>query len=112
MTAFLGRYTDPEAGREIERRIASVGQKGLDEITPQMKELAIPTLVVWGTDDQFFALEWAYWLRDNVPGVTEVVEIEDGKLFFVDERAEEFVPHVSRHWRAHAEALAKEGAGR
>ncbi|MGH2808828.1 MAG: alpha/beta fold hydrolase, partial [Actinomycetota bacterium] len=72
--SFLGRYADPEAGREIERRVAAVAGEDLSVITPQMRALTIPTLVVWGTNDQFFALDWAYWLRDNVPGVTKVVE--------------------------------------
>jgi pimeloyl-ACP methyl ester carboxylesterase len=112
VAAFLGRYTNPDAGKEIEQRIAAVAQKDLREVTEGMKKLRIPTLVVWGTDDDFFALEWAYWLRDNVPGVTEVVEIEGGKLFFVDERGDELATHVRKHWIAHPEGAATEGAVR
>ena len=33
------------------------------------RELTVPTLVVWGTGDEFFELRWAYWLRDTIPGV-------------------------------------------
>jgi pimeloyl-ACP methyl ester carboxylesterase len=112
VTAFLGRYTDPEAGREVERRIAAVAKGDLSEITPRMRELTIPTLVVWGTNDTFFGVEWAYWLRDNVPGVSEVVEIDGGKLFFVDERGKEFAGHVLRHWQAHPHSAVREGASR
>ena len=101
VTAFLGRYSDPEAGKEIERRIASVAQSDLSAITPAMRTLTIPTLVVWGTDDAFFDLKWAYWLRDNVPGVSEVIEIDGGKLFFVDERGAELAKHILRHWQTH-----------
>jgi pimeloyl-ACP methyl ester carboxylesterase len=105
VSAFLGRYKDPAAAREIERRIASVAESGgLTEIEEEIKALNVPTLVVWGTGDKFFDVSWAYWLRDNVAGVTEVVEIEGGKLFFVDERADELVPHLTRHWAAHADA--------
>jgi len=110
--AFLGRYADPKAGKEIERRIVGVGESDLSALTPLLRELSIPTLVVWGTDDNFFALEWAYWLRDNVPGVTEVVEIEGGKLFFVDERGSELADHLRRHWRAHSDSAVAEGAAR
>ena len=99
--AFLGRFADPEAARELERRIGSVAEVGLMAIEEELKAFDVPTLVVWGTGDHFFDVEWAYWLRDNVPGVTEVVEIPEGKLFFVDERADELIPHLARHWAAH-----------
>ena len=49
----------------------------------------MPTLIVWGTDDAFFHLKWGRWLRDTIPGATELVEIEGGRLFFPDERAAE-----------------------
>jgi pimeloyl-ACP methyl ester carboxylesterase len=59
-------------------------------------------LVVWGTGDILFRVRWAYRLRDTIPGVTEVVEIEGAKLFFPDERAIDLVPHLRRHWAAQA----------
>jgi hypothetical protein len=45
-------------------------------------------------------LSWARWLRDTIPGVTGIVEIEGAKLFFPDERAAALVPHLQRHWEA------------
>jgi hypothetical protein len=47
-----------------------------------------------------FELRWAYWLRDTIPGVTEVVELEGAKLFFPDERGAELASHLRRHWSA------------
>ena len=58
----------------------------------------MPTLVVWGTGDVFFDVKFAYWFRDTIPGVTEVVELDGAKLFFPDERAAELVPLLRRHW--------------
>ena len=57
-----------------------------------------------GTGDVFFKPKWAYWLRDTIPGVTEVVEIEGARLFLPDERADELVFHLSRHWATHTPA--------
>ena len=57
--------------------------------------------MVRGTADPFFPMKWAHWLRDAIPGATGVVEIPDGKLFFPDERAEEFAAAILPHWRAH-----------
>ena len=61
----------------------------------------MPTLIVWGTGDRFFHRKWAYWLRDTIPGATEVVEIAGARLFFPDERAAEFTAALRRHWDAH-----------
>jgi hypothetical protein len=41
-------------------------------------------------------------LRDTIPGVTEIVEIEGAKLYFPDERAADLIPHLLRHWDATA----------
>ena len=108
--AFLGRYRDPKAGREIEKRIAAVAEDSLIKIEDQMRALEVPTLVVWATADNFFDIKWAHWLQENVPGVTEVIEIEGGKLFFVDERGSELAAHLKQHWAAHPEAYVASGA--
>jgi pimeloyl-ACP methyl ester carboxylesterase len=68
------------------------------EVEPALRELRVPTLVVWGTGDEFFDVKWAYWLRDTIPGVTEVVELEGAKLFFPDERGAELAPYLAKHW--------------
>jgi pimeloyl-ACP methyl ester carboxylesterase len=101
--AFVGPVAGtPEAARGFERLLAALGPDDLVEVAPALKELTVPTLVVWGTADDFFEVKWAYWLRDTIPGVTEVVEVPGAKLFFPDERPEDLVPHLRRHWAAHA----------
>ena len=66
-----------------------------------LSRLQVPTLIVWGTADKFFRRKWAYWLRDTIPGASEVVEIDGGRLFFPDERATEFTAALRRHWDKH-----------
>ncbi|MEU5861141.1 alpha/beta hydrolase [Nonomuraea sp. NPDC047529] len=88
----------PGGGRAFERLLASIDAAHLVAIEPQLTVLTVPTLVVWGTGDTFFDVSWAHWLRDTIPGVKEVVEIEGGRLFFPDERAAELVPHLRRFW--------------
>ncbi|MEC3979980.1 alpha/beta fold hydrolase [Amycolatopsis sp. H20-H5] len=99
----LRAYVEPvfgtaTAARQFERLVLSLDAADLVAIEPRLKELTVPTLVVWGTDDPNFAVSWAYWLRDTIPGVLEVVEIDGAKLFFPDERPEDLVPHLLRHW--------------
>ena len=92
----------PQAGRDVERFIASFDAEHLVSIEPRLRRQEVPTLIVWGTGDVFFDLSWAYWLRDTIPGAHEVVEIEGARLFFPEERAADLVPHLRRHWSGHA----------
>ncbi|QFY06861.1 alpha/beta fold hydrolase [Nonomuraea phyllanthi] len=97
--AYLRPILDkPGGGRALERMLTAIDAKHLVAIEPQLTVLSVPTLVVWGTGDVFFDVRWARWLRDTIPGVKEVVEIEGGRLFFPDERAGELVPHLRRFW--------------
>ncbi|KAA2261166.1 alpha/beta hydrolase [Solihabitans fulvus] len=90
----------PERARHFERFLISVTAEDLLAAEPALRELAVPTLVVWGTADDFFALDWAYWLRDTIPGVTKVIEIEGGKLFFPEEHGGELAALLRDHWAA------------
>jgi len=51
-----------------------------------LKALRVPTLIVWGLKDIFFDRKWAYWLKDTIPGAKRVVEVEDARLFFPEDR--------------------------
>jgi pimeloyl-ACP methyl ester carboxylesterase len=90
----------PRAARQFERMLSALEPSDLLAAEPALARLTVPTLIVWGTGDTFFDVSWAYWLRDTIPGVTEVVELAGARLFFPDERAEELAPHLLRHWRA------------
>ena len=90
----------PERARQFERMLGALEPTDLLAAEPALAKLDVPTLVVWGTADPFFELRWAYWLRDTIPGVTEVVELPGAKLFFPHERAADLVPHLRRHWSA------------
>jgi pimeloyl-ACP methyl ester carboxylesterase len=95
-----------ESARQFERLLTSVRARDLLAAEPALARLGVPTLIVWGTGDVFFRRKWAYWLRDTIPGATEVVEIDGGRLFFPDERADELTAALRRHWEAHAGAAA------
>ena len=90
-----------EAARQSQRLLTSLHARDLLAVEPALARLQVPTLIVWGTSDMFFRRKWAYWLRDTIPGATEVVEIDGGRLFFPDERAAELTAALRRHWDAH-----------
>ena len=88
----------PEAARQSQRLLTSLHARDLLAAEPALARLQVPTLIVWGTKDMFFRTKWAYWLRDTIPGASEVVEIDGGRLFFPDERAAELTAALRRHW--------------
>ena len=91
----------PERAREFERLLVALDPGDLKAVEPQLRELQVPTLVVWGTDDPFMDVSWAYWLRDTIPGVTKVVTVDGGKLFFPEERPGDLIAPLTEHWAAH-----------
>jgi pimeloyl-ACP methyl ester carboxylesterase len=109
--AVIRSYLEPcfgtlERAREFERLLAALDAADLAAVTPQLRELTVPTLVVWGTGDEAFDVSWAYWLRDTIPGTTGVVTVDGARLFFPDERAMDLVPHLEQHWAAAAAVRA------
>jgi pimeloyl-ACP methyl ester carboxylesterase len=108
LRAYVGPlFATPEAARTLERWLVSFeDQSQTLEIEPQLRTLTAPTLIVWGTGDHFFPLKWAYWLLGLIPGATKVVELEDAKLFFPEERPDALAEAVRAHWREHARTPA------
>jgi pimeloyl-ACP methyl ester carboxylesterase len=109
--AVIRSYLEPcfgtmERAREFERLLAALDTGDLAAATPALRELTVPTLVVWGTGDEAFDVSWAYWLRDTIPGTTRVVTVEGARLFFPDERPMDLVPHLERHWATAAAVRA------
>lgn len=99
--AWLEPLATAESARQFQRLITSLHARDLLAIEPALACLQVPTLIVWGTGDRFFRRKWAYWLRDTIPGATDVVEIDGARLFFPDERAAELTAALRRHWDAH-----------
>ena len=95
------QFATPELARQNERIMTSLHARDLLAIEPALARLQVPTLIVWGTGDIFFRRKWAYWLRDTIPGATEVTELAGARLFFPDERATELTAALRRHWDAH-----------
>ena len=102
LRAWVQTLATPEAARQFQRFVAGLRPDDLLAVEPQLARLQVPTLIVWGTDDVFFPLSDAYWLRDTIPGACDVVELDGARLFFPDERPDELAEALLRHWAAHA----------
>lgn len=76
--------------RDLQRFVAAFDHKHTVVIEPQLRKLQAPTLIVWGTDDVYFPVTWAYWLAETIPGARPPVELAGARIFFPEERAEVF----------------------
>ena len=74
--------------RDLQRFVAAFDHKHTVIIEPQLRKLRAPTLIVWGTDDLYFPVKWAYWLAEAIPGAKPPVELAGARIFFPEERAE------------------------
>src|SRR5258705_7133295 len=60
--------------RDLQRFVAAFDNKHTVSIEPRLRQLKAPTLIVWGTDDVYFPVKWAYWLAETIPGAKPPVE--------------------------------------
>jgi pimeloyl-ACP methyl ester carboxylesterase len=84
--------------RDLERFVVAFDNKHTRVVEPQLCELYAPTLIVWGTDDVYFPVKWAHWLAKTIPGAKPPVELAGARIFFPEERADEFNRLLRSHW--------------
>jgi pimeloyl-ACP methyl ester carboxylesterase len=89
--------------RDLRRFLAAFDNKHTLAIEARLKTLKAPTLIVWGTDDVYFDVKWSRWLADNIPGTRRRVELKGARVFFPEERWEEFDKELRAHWQAPAQ---------
>jgi pimeloyl-ACP methyl ester carboxylesterase len=85
---------------DLERFLAAFDHSHTTAVEPQLRQLNARTLIVWGTDDVYFPVKWAYWLAETIPGAGQPVELEGARLFFPEERSEAFNTLLRQHWLA------------
>jgi pimeloyl-ACP methyl ester carboxylesterase len=90
----------PQRTRDVARFLAAFDCAQTVAIEPQLRKLAAPTLIVWGTDDVFFDVKWSRWLAEAIPGTRKRVEIDGGRIFFPEERPEELNAEIRAFWSA------------
>lgn len=104
---LLGVYLTPITASAERQRLVDRYVSGMDcaqtlRIHEQLQAFVAPTLIAWGDSDVFFPVRWAHWLGDTIPGTRKVVVLPGAKLFFPEERSDEFCDLLSAHWQAAA----------
>jgi pimeloyl-ACP methyl ester carboxylesterase len=86
--------------RDFERFLAAFDNKQTLAIEDRLKTLQAPTLIVWGTDDAYFDVKWSRWLAEAIPGTRRRVEFKGARIFFPNERWQEFDKELRRFWES------------
>jgi pimeloyl-ACP methyl ester carboxylesterase len=84
--------------RDLERFVVAFDNKHMIAIESKLRQLRAPTLIVWGADDVYFPIKWAYWLARTIPSAKEPVVLEGARLFFPEERPETFNKLLRAHF--------------
>ena len=86
--------------RDLERFVGAFDHKHTLAIEPQLRLLKAPTLIVWGTDDVYFDVKWSHWLSETIPGAVRRVELEGARIFFPEERPQDFNRELRSFWQS------------
>jgi pimeloyl-ACP methyl ester carboxylesterase len=85
--------------RDFQRFLAAFDNAHTMKIESRLKTLKAPTLIAWGTDDIYFDVKWSRWLAETIPGTRKRVELQGARIFFPEERWEEFNRELRAHWQ-------------
>lgn len=86
--------------RDLQRFVAAFDNKHTVQIEHQLRQVKAPALIVWATDDIYFPVKWAYWLAGTLPSAKDPVELEGARLFFPEERPDQFNAILRTHFAA------------
>jgi pimeloyl-ACP methyl ester carboxylesterase len=84
--------------RNMERFVNAFDCRHTVQIEKQLRLVQAPTLIAWGTDDIYFDLKWSRWLADAIPGTRKRVEFPSARIFFPEERPQQFNQELRAHW--------------
>ncbi|GAB6887408.1 alpha/beta hydrolase [Desulfothermus okinawensis JCM 13304] len=63
--------------KDIPKGLILVGTVGVEENAHRLKELTVPTLIIWGEKDDLAPIKYAHFLKQNIPN-SRLVVIKDG----------------------------------
>lgn len=95
---FAAVAASPGRARAVQGYVAGMDNSVTVVIRDDLARFEAPTLIVWGTADDFFDVTWARWLADTIPGTVRCVELEGAELFFPAERPEALSTELRSLW--------------
>jgi pimeloyl-ACP methyl ester carboxylesterase len=99
LAGFFGPFAASLARAEaVQDYVAHMDNAVTVAIADDLARLTAPTLIVWGTADDFFDVAWARWLAATIPGTVRCRELDGARLFFPAERSETFNAELRTFW--------------
>jgi pimeloyl-ACP methyl ester carboxylesterase len=99
IAGFFGPFAaSSDRAEAVQGYVAAMDNSVTVAVRDDLARFEAPTLIVWGTADDFFDVAWARWLATTIPGTVRLVELEGAKLFFPVERAPVFNAELRRLW--------------
>jgi pimeloyl-ACP methyl ester carboxylesterase len=98
IAGFFAPFAVPAVAEAVQGYVAAMDNAVTVAIRDDLARVDAPTLIVWGTADEFFDLSWAHWLAATIAGTVRCVELEGAKLFFPAERPEVFNAELRTLW--------------
>jgi pimeloyl-ACP methyl ester carboxylesterase len=90
----------PQRTKDLQRFVELSDNPQTLKIEDQLRQLKAPALLVWGTDDVYFPVKWAYWLAGILPNARNPIELEGARLFFMEESPARFNEALRSFWSA------------
>jgi pimeloyl-ACP methyl ester carboxylesterase len=84
--------------RDLERFVEAFDNAHTVRVERQLQALQAPALIVWGDDDVYFDIKWSQWLEKTLGGRTRRVVLNGARIFFPEERAQQFNTHLRSFW--------------
>jgi pimeloyl-ACP methyl ester carboxylesterase len=91
--------------KALEAFVAAFDNRQTVAVEGQLRQLRAPTLIAWGDDDVYFDVKWAEWLARTIPGTRKKAVLPGARLFFFEERPEEFNTLLAEHLKVAGELL-------
>jgi pimeloyl-ACP methyl ester carboxylesterase len=86
VSSFFASFADTARAEALQAYVARMDSAVTVAVRDDLARFDRPTLIVWGTADDFFGVGWAHWLAETIPGTVRCVELDGAKLFFPLER--------------------------
>ena len=99
-TYFEPLLSSEDRSNSMRRFLNLANLKVLTAIAPQLRELRVPTLIIWGEADTAFDLKSPEWLKDNIGGVRRLIMVPRAKLFFPEEHPKLMSVLLQEFWRS------------
>jgi pimeloyl-ACP methyl ester carboxylesterase len=71
----------------------------MSRIDIRLRDLYVPTLVAWGTDDVLFDIKCCERLSKAIPGTRDRLQFKNAKLYFPEERWNDFNKELRNYWK-------------